>query len=104
MKRSMKRMALLIVTAAIGYSIWWGIRMADKSERISRISMGDTEDQVLAIVGQPVKTNAPPDHTWCSASDLSHEYMYGTSVVASWDVIGFNKDGRVVCKVALQSP
>jgi hypothetical protein len=99
-----KLIALVLGVAAIGYLGWWWYHVSHYSEWISRISVGDTEDRVLAIVGRPVMTNSPPDAMWCSAADLSHEYMYGTAVFASWDVVGFNKQGKVVCKQELQSP
>ena len=95
---------LALGVAAAAYLGWWWYHVSHYSEWVSRISIGDTEDRVLAVVGRPVVTNSPPDPMWCVATDLSHEYMYGTAVVASWDVIGFNKHAQVVCKRELQSP
>ena len=103
MKKNMP-IALVLGIAATGYLAWWWYHVSHYSEWTSRISIGDTEGKVLAIVGSPVMTNSPPAPMWCSAPDLSHEYMYGTAVFASWDVVGFNKQGEVVCKRELQSP
>ena len=102
--RQTRLIALVLGVAATSCLDWWWYHVSHYSEWVSRISIGDTEDKVLATVGRPVMTNYPPDPMWCSATDLSHEYMYGTAVFASWDVIGFNKHGKVVCKQELQSP
>jgi len=93
-------MALLLVS----YTSWWGYHVTHYSEWVSQISIGDSKTKVLAIVGRPVDINTPPNHLWCSEPETSYEFMYGTAVVASWDVIGFNKEGKVICKKELESP
>jgi hypothetical protein len=100
----MKSFVLLLGVAIIGYIGWWRHNLAHEAELVSRISVGDTEEKVLAIVGQPAIINHPPEHMWCSEPNLSHEYMYGTRIFASWSVISFNKDDKVVCNLKLESP
>ena len=95
--------AAVAAMAAI-YIGWWGYRIAHYSERVSRISLGDSKAKVLHIVGRPVVLNKAPDHLWCSDPGTSYEYMYGTPIFASWNVIGFNKDDKVICKKELESP
>ena len=99
------KLVFLALGAAItGYVGWWAYRVTHYAEWVSLISIGDPEAKVRAVVGRPVVVNSSPEPLWCSAPGMSYEYMYGTSIVASWDVVGFNKHGKVVCKQALQSP
>jgi hypothetical protein len=104
MKRASKVVVLVLGAAAAGYMSWWWYRVSHYSEWVSRISIGETEERVLAVVGRPVMANTSPGPMWCDGPDIAHEYMYGAAVFASWDVIGFNKDGKVVCKQELRSP
>lgn len=95
MKLATKMIALVLGVAATGYISWWWHHVAHYSEWVSRISIGETEDKVLAVVGRPVMINSPPYPMWCSGSDLSHEYMYGTAVFASWEVVGSTNTERL---------
>lgn len=104
MKHATRLLASVLTLSVAAYLGRWWYRVSHYSDWISHISIGDTKGEVLAVVGRPVTTNSPPDPMWCSAPDLSHEYMYGTAVFASWDVVGFNKHDKVVCKRELQSP
>ncbi len=104
MKNARKLITLGAGVAVACYVSWWGYHVSHYSEWVSNISIGDSKAEVLAVVGRPVITNTAPDYLWCSEPGISYEYMYGTAVVASWDVIGFNKDGKVICKLKLQSP
>ena len=104
MKHVRKIVTFGVGVAVASYVCWWGYHVSHYSEWVSNIKIGDSKAKVLANVGRPVIINTAPDHLWCSDPEISYEYMYGTAVVASWEVIGFNKDGKVVCKQELQSP
>ena len=104
MKRKVQLIVLVAGIVLVSYISWWGYHVTHYSEWVSHISIGDSKEKVLAVVGHPVMTNSTPDYLWCRETETAYEYMYGTSVVASWSVIGFNKDGKVVCKQELQSP
>jgi hypothetical protein len=93
-----------VALALVSYASWWVYHVTNYSEWISQISIGDSETKVLAVVGRPVDINTSPNHLWCSEPEISYEYWYGTAVVASWAVIGFNKQGKVICKLELESP
>ena len=71
---------------------------------MAQINVGDSEARVIQVMGPPDGIDTIPEHLWCSSPGTTHEFMYGTSVVASWDVTGFNQAGVVTCKVNLQSP
>lgn len=95
--------ALLLVAGGVGIAAWFH-ELRRESIAVDTIVIGDDDAKVLAVVGRPTQINSPPDHMWCNRPGVAHEYMYGTALFASWDVLGFDKDGRVVCKRNLQSP
>lgn len=103
-KHATSILAIAVIVIAVSYVSWWAYHVSHYSEWVSLISIGDAEARVLAVVGHPVYIQSAADHLWCNVPGISHEYMYGTSIVASWDVIGFDNNGKVVCKQELQSP
>ena len=104
MKRSSKIVTIGLGVTLVSYISWWGYHVTHYSEWLSHISIGDSKSKVLSIVGRPVYINTPPDYMYCTGPQISFEYMYGTAVVASWTIIGFNKDNKVICKQDVESP
>lgn len=95
---------LVLAGFVTGYIAWWFYCATHYSDWVAQISLGDDEAKVLAVVGHPVMVNSAPGHIWCREPEVVRELMYGTSVVASWDVIGLSRDDKVACKLKLNSP
>jgi hypothetical protein len=95
--------ALCALGLVIGVRAWFH-ELAAESDRAQSIRVGALEADVLRIVGPPDVVQTPRDHLWCEGRDVVREYMYGTRWLASWHVIGFDRRGRVVCTMVLQSP
>jgi hypothetical protein len=67
------------------------------------VSLQDSEQMVREKMGAPDRVNKGP-HMWCANPGTAREFMYGASFPPEWHVVGFDAQGRVICKAHLQSP
>jgi hypothetical protein len=97
----------IIVLALIGAVIYGGVRWYKLSQypvRFASIAVGDNKKTVIMKMGRPDMVQVRPHPLWCGAQNCDSEFMYGQSIPPQWWVVGFNRDGTVVCTMELQSP
>jgi hypothetical protein len=59
---------------------------------------------VIRKMGPPDMIRQRPEWLYCTEARCASEFMYGHSLPPEWWVVGFDAQGRVIWKEALQSP
>lgn len=107
MKRSVKTLLWILVGPFIALLFFCGIRfykLSHYSEWFASVAVGDKKELVVQKMGRPDDSRCKPDWLWSTAQDAESEFMYGHSLPPEWWVIGFDSQGKVVCKAEFMSP
>jgi hypothetical protein len=103
MNRQAKILIGLPLVVILGFGVAHMYKIIMYSTWFEGVSLQDSEQSVQRKMGTPDQVNTGP-HMWCKELGTVREFMYGASFPPEWRVVGFDGQGRVICKVHLQSP